>query len=496
MRVLMINSNRFGPRVAIPFGLCSVAASIEAAGHEVHILDLCFSRQPSNDISNTINELQPDLLGISVRNIDNAVGYNTYFVLDQVRDEVISPCKDVFSGPIVIGGPAVGISGAEMLRFFDIEFAIGGDGEVTIVEFIKRLEANLPVDGLGGLIRKKRGKIIEDNPPLLVKDLNSLPLVKPHQYIDLSPYRQLDSPLQIQTKRGCSLNCSYCTYNLVEGRHYRLRNPQLVANDIESLVEETGINHIEFVDSTFNIPLDHAKAILRSVMAKGMDLRLRTMGLNPSSMDEELADLMKQVGFEDVDLGVEAGCDAMLNSLGKNFKKSDVVWAGRLLRNRKITTTYYLLVGAPGETEHTLRETFDTISQVASRWDRVVIGVGVRAYNRAPIAKQMKRENPTCTFDNFLHPVSYVPESLSLESVKAITKVETLIHPNFFMYDERFKRPAIFDKGISLLLKLLFLKHPTWKLRVLLRTIQKFFGIFFVKRMLFNKRKREPLSDY
>jgi radical SAM superfamily enzyme YgiQ (UPF0313 family) len=253
----------------IPFGLCSVAAAIEEGGHEISVLDLCFSRNPAEDIYSTVKSFQPDLIGISIRNIDNAAGYNTIFLLDKVNDEIVSPCKEVFFGPIVIGGPAVGISGVEMLQFFDLEFAIKGDGEAAMLELIKRLESRLPLEGLGGLIWRKRGKVIEDNPPFSLKDLNSLPYAKPHRYIDLSPYRQFDASLQIQTKRGCALKCIYCTYNQIEGHRNRFRNPQFVADEIEYLLMKTGINGVEFTDSTFNVPLDHAKAVLRAVSAKG-----------------------------------------------------------------------------------------------------------------------------------------------------------------------------------------------------------------------------------
>ncbi len=179
MRILLINSNRFRIIPVIPFGLCYVAAAIEDAGHEVHVLDLCFSENCAKDISNTVNETHPDIIGITIRNIDNCSGDSPRFLLEETKNQVIVPCKKSFSGPIVIGGPGVGISGAEMLSFLDLEFAIRGDGEAAIVELMNRLENNLPLDGLGGLVRRKDGQIIEDNPLMCVADLNSLPIAKP-----------------------------------------------------------------------------------------------------------------------------------------------------------------------------------------------------------------------------------------------------------------------------------------------------------------------------
>ena len=62
-------------------------------------------------------------------------------------------------------------------------------------------------------------------------------------------------------------------YNKIEGKQYRLRSPKLIANEIEMLVKETGISHVEFADSIFNIPLSHAKEVLREVIRKKPDLR-------------------------------------------------------------------------------------------------------------------------------------------------------------------------------------------------------------------------------
>jgi anaerobic magnesium-protoporphyrin IX monomethyl ester cyclase len=496
MRVLLINANTFKqPWPVIPFGLCCVAASVEKAGYDVSVLDLCFSKRLTYDITRAVKQYVPDVVGVSIRNIDNSAGYNTLFLLEETKLEIITPLKSVFQGPIIIGGPAVGISGAEMLDFFDLQYAIRGDGEVAMVEFIKRLETDLPLEGIGGFVRRENGKIIEDNPPLRIDDLDTLPLAKPYRYINLKPYQRFDSPLQIQTKRGCALKCIYCTYNKIEGQSFRLRNPKLVADEIEDLVNETGINFIEFTDSTFNIPLGHAKAVLRAIIAKGLKLRLRTMGMNPGAVDEELADLLKQAGFRDVDLGVEAGCDITLKSLGKSFRKEDILHAGKLLQERNIPVTWYLLVGAPGETQETLKETFDTINRASTKWDLINVGVGIRVYNGAPIAEQMKYANPSCTSDNFLHPVHFNPEALSLESVKILTKKTALQHPNYFMYDEDESTPVLVLMIAASLLKLFAPRQPIWRLHIILRRIENVLGIGFLKRVLFDSTHRKTLNS-
>ncbi len=79
-----------------------MAAVLEDAGHEVHVLDLCFSENCAKDISRVVNEICPDVIGITIRNIDNCSGSNMRFLLQEVNNDVIAPCKKSFSGPLWI----------------------------------------------------------------------------------------------------------------------------------------------------------------------------------------------------------------------------------------------------------------------------------------------------------------------------------------------------------------------------------------------------------
>ena len=490
VKLLLINSNSFKqPWPVIPYGLCCVAASAEEAGHEVKFLDLCFSEHPEKEIVDTVDAFNPDVIGISVRNIDNTVALKTRFLLEDIREHIIRPCRECFGGPVLIGGPAVGINGREMLHYFDVEYAIRGDGELAIVEFLSRLESGAPFGNMSGLIIRKEGRIVSDNEPMRIEDLNALPRVSPSRYVDVFAYSRFNSPLQIQTKRGCALRCSYCTYNRIEGCYYRLRNPSVVADEIERLVKETGIHKVEFVDSTFNIPLSHAKAVLRELIRKELDLDLLTMGLNPGAVDGELVDLMKEAGFREVDLGVDAGCDAMLKSLGKSFLKEDVLRAGELLRNRNIPVKWFLLLGAPGESRDTLRETFDTVRHAASPWDLIVIAVGMRVYNGSAVAEQVRVEKPSSATDNFLFPVS-LPEGMTidLKELKQIAKLESFRRPNFFLFGDDEKTPLSVLAVGTALMKVLSPHQPLWRLFILRRKIESFIGVRRWQERRFRKQ--------
>jgi radical SAM superfamily enzyme YgiQ (UPF0313 family) len=487
-KVLLINSNRFKhPWPVIPFGLCYIATTLESNGnHRVSFLDLCFSTNCEKEIENAVNTFVPDVIGISIRNIDDTGGYNVHFFLEDVKNDVVESCKKNFSGPIVIGGPSVGISGREMLEYFDLEYAVRGDGEAVMLEFVNRIENRQPLEGLKGLIIRRENTIIQENEPFRDDDLDALPFPQPQRYLNLDRYRRFGSPLLVQTKRGCALSCSYCTYNKIEGHTYRLINPRRIADEIEILVKETGFNHIEFADSIFNIPLAHAKEVLREVISKNLNLRLHTMGLSPAAVDEELLDLMKLAGFNEVDIGAESACDEVLQSLSKNFKRADIINTANLLQKKNIPVTWFIMLGAPVEKRETVLETLNTMGEIASKWDLVFVSTGVRVYNGAPLADEIMKQDIHCTADNFLHPVKIEPAKISLADIHRIAKHFSFRFPNFYLYEKEHIIPGWLLVIGNSLLKVFQSGQPVWRLLILLKRIEWALGVRWIKRNLYD----------
>jgi radical SAM superfamily enzyme YgiQ (UPF0313 family) len=490
-KILLINSNRFKhPWPVIPFGLCYLATVLEfIEKHNVFFLDLCFSKNCQAEIHKTVQSFKPDVIGISIRNIDDTGGYNVHFLLEDVKNDVINFCKKEFSGPIVIGGPSVGISGKEMLGYFDLEYAVCGDGETAMAEFVRRIENHVSTEGVKGLIIRRDNIIVQDSEPDRVQDLDALPFPKLIHYLNLDLYRRFGSPVLVQTKRGCAFNCSYCTYNQIEGKQYRLRDPRLIADEIEILVKETGINHVEFADSIFNVPLSHAKEVLRSVIIKKLNLKLHTMGLTPAAVDEELLDLMKLAGFNEVDIGVESTCDIILESLSKGFKLEDVIKTSDLLKEKNMPATWFIILGAPVETRETVFETLNTVRKIISKWDLIFVSTGVRVYNGSPYAGEMIRKDNHCTYDNFLRPVKIEPEKISLEEIHAIAKIFSYTYPNYYFYEKEQITPGWLLIAGNLLLKIFQSRQPVWRLLILLKRIEKILGFTLIKRIIYEVKK-------
>src|SRR5918999_1094390 len=72
-RVLLVSTNRErAPQPVVPNGVACVASALAHAGHDVRVLDLCFARDPIRAAQDTARQFAPDVIGVSVRNIDNS----------------------------------------------------------------------------------------------------------------------------------------------------------------------------------------------------------------------------------------------------------------------------------------------------------------------------------------------------------------------------------------------------------------------------------------
>ena len=132
-------------------------------------------------------------------------------------------------------------------------------------------------------------------------------------------YERRGGTVPIQTKRGCVFKCIYCTYLNVEGWGYRLREPELVADEIEELAHDAGVRHFEFVDSTFNAPPRHAAGDLRGDHARKLRVQARHDQLHTRRRAARAAHPMRAAGFRWLGITAESASDPVLERLQKGF---------------------------------------------------------------------------------------------------------------------------------------------------------------------------------
>jgi len=432
-RVLLVNPNQMKPAVA-PLGLDYLAASLQAEGFEVEVLDLCFTEDFQAALDTYFRDHTVDTVGFSIRNTDDCYYTGQDFFLPRYR-EMIQAIQERTSTPVILGGVGFSLMPQSILRYCDADLGIVGDGEWALPLLLHRLERGEGYDDVSGLAYRTEQGIVM-NPPVF-RDLDELPSPR-RGMIDNTRYLCEGGMGGIETKRGCPRRCIYCADPVAKGRVCRARSPGKVADEIEQLLE-LGVNWLHTCDSEFNIPAHHAEAVCEETIRRGLGERVRWYAYcAPRPFSQELARLMRRAGCVGIDFGVDSGDDGMLRRLGRDFTPEDLKEVARICHQEGITFMYDLLLGGPGETREAVRETIELMRQLSP--SRVGVAVGVRIYPGTSLAQMVRREGVgrdnfhlqgrVLGNDDFLEPIFYLSADLGSDALSFIG--------NLIGKDERF----------------------------------------------------------
>ena len=404
MRVLMVSANTEKINMpTFPLGLSCVAQATLKAGHDLESLDLMAEGNMESVIRGAIETFQPDLIGISVRNVDDQNMANPKFLLDQARD-VVTYCKSLSEAPIVLGGAGYSMFPQSALEYLGADMGIQGEGDGTFPVLIEFLEKGRSLSGLPGLYLRGRGLQGKRG---FVKDLDSLPLPDPHLF-STSAYEGEDFWVPVQTRRGCPMRCSYCSTETVEGYFIRKRSPGVIVRWLAQWVE-AGFRRFQFVDNTFNLPPSYAATLCSQLAEAPFDITWRCI-LYPGNLEERVVKAMARAGCKEVSLGFESGCDGILKRMNKHFISQDVHDAAKMLSNYGIHTMGFLMLGGPGENKDTVEESLEFVN--ALNLNALKITLGIRIYPYTKLAKIAFEEGVIPEDDDLLFPRFYMAKGL------------------------------------------------------------------------------------
>lgn len=403
MRALLISANTEKINMpALPLGLACVAAATQKAGHDVAMVDLMIEKDTRLVLKEAIEGFRPDIIGISVRNIDDQNMENPRFLLDPVK-EIVAGCRSLSEAKIVLGGAGYSIFPESALSFLGADMGIQGEGEVVFPELIGRMERGTSLSGLPGLYLLGHGLQYKR---MFAKNLDTLPLPDADLWSTTSRKEELWMP--VQTRRGCPLSCSYCSTGTIEGRIIRRHLPEAMAQWIARW-QKSGVHRFYFVDNTFNLPPSHAKEICRKLIDHGLNIRWWSI-LYPKHVDKELVGLMARAGCEQVSMGFESGSERILKNMNKRFILKEVRQISEMLSEHGIRRMGFLLLGSPGETRGSVEESLAFADSL--KLDALKITTGVRIYPYTSLAKMAIDEGVISFHDDLLLPRFYLAKGL------------------------------------------------------------------------------------
>lgn len=459
MKLLLVALNReTHPYPVQPIGMTYIAAAARLAGHEVAVLDTNLREDPLADFDQMIETYAPEVIGLSLRNIDNCAFPRLEFYLPWAR-EVVDRCRRASSARLLIGGSGFSVMPKEILEYLDLEIGVLGEGEKSVCELLEAWQRGVAPDHVEGLARRTpKGYRETPAAPLAFRDQVFLPA---RDFLDMPSYLRSGSLTAVQTKRGCALRCIYCTYPLIEGRTLRMRPIAHVGEELEHLQREYGVEEVFFTDNVFNNPVEQSVDVCREIIRRGLKLSW-TGFFNPAFMNEELAEWSARSGCAGVEFGTEGGSATSLRVLRKGFTVETLVRSHRIAQAAGLKTCHYLIVGSPGETPEIIREGLDLISSLDPT--AVLVSTGIRIYPKTEMAEMAKREGYDTA--NLLLPQFYFPPFMREDPAGMIADLAKA-YPRF-RFEGFHPRPTI-----ELLEALRRRGHrgPTWRIQETLRRV-------------------------
>ena len=410
----LINTNVTVPPVG-PIGLDYIAGSAGAAGVQVDIVDLCLADHPAATLRRYFAAHNPELVGISFRNVDDCFWPSAQWFVPDLADTV-QKIRTLTNAPIVVGGVGFSIFAERIVEYTAADFGIRGDGERAIVSLFNEVRGSRRFERVGGLIWRRDGAICSNEPAWPVP----LSLPARRDAIDNLAYLRQGGQCGLETKRGCDRHCLYCADPLAKGPRIRLRDPSEVADEAQALLAQ-GIDVLHLCDSEFNVPASHAHAVCEEFCCRGLGRRLRWytyMAVVP--FDRELAAVMSKAGCVGIDFTGDSACPSMLNIYRQPHLREDLASAVRLCRANDMAVMIDLLLGGPGETPETVADTIEFIKRIDP--DCAGAPLGVRIYPGTEMARIVGAEGPGETNPNirrkyagavdFFKPTFYISAAL------------------------------------------------------------------------------------
>ncbi|MDH3599036.1 MAG: cobalamin-dependent protein [Candidatus Tectomicrobia bacterium] len=410
MRILLIATNRHQRWMTreevrpLPLGLAYVAAYIDPDRHPLKVVDLMFADDYLAETEQAINDFQPQLVGISIRNLDNGSYVNPQSALP-LTQAVIRKIRSVSHAVIVCGGPAFSILPEACFAYLEPDVGLSGDAAEVFSELADLFEDGAVTSGdlqaleaLSGVVYRV-GDEIKTAPQRAASGLTKPPRL---EGLALDRYRQAGFGVGIITK----LNWYASTVSSPADRgHDRIVRPiSDIVDEVKRLKSQFNLDRFYFIDSAFNQPLDGAKALCRSLLDTGLKIKWNS-NLRPQEYDRDLMALMVRSGCQMVLIG-----GVRVNHPGASDERERLQDLCALCRQEGLAYAITQGFGEPGETAETVQSKLAFLSEVADGGASAHVNLlaGNRLMPGTPLTQRALDEGVISPQDDLLMPVFYV----------------------------------------------------------------------------------------
>lgn len=375
---IVFSKNIFGLDLFQPLGLAYIAAILKENHYSVFVIDAAaegwekiqefdedrnYNGLNFTKIGKKIKKLKPKIIGITIPfTVQKDSAFKVASVVKAINKNII----------VIVGGPHVTVRPEECLKNPNIDFAVIGEGEETIVELVNKLNAGVSREEfkkIKGIAYKAGSKIIINENRPLIENLDSLPfpardLLPMKNYFKAAKSkrasRDLDKPwASVFTSRGCPFGCVFCSIHLSMGRKWRARSPKNIIEELKLLTQKYGIKQIDFEDDNISCNPKRMEEICDLIIDNNIKIEWFTPnGVRADTLDESLLKKMKASGCRELWFAPESGSQRVVDEV--IGKKIDLKYIEKMVCACKkigISSNCFFVIGLPGETKKEIRET-------------------------------------------------------------------------------------------------------------------------------------------
>ncbi|MCL2134906.1 MAG: B12-binding domain-containing radical SAM protein [Candidatus Bathyarchaeota archaeon] len=394
-----------------PLGLMYVAASLERAGHEVHMLDNYLEQQSTEKIQQHVLKLQPSIVGITC----GSATYKKCVETAKAIKQMIPNCK------IIVGGWHASYMPDSLLETHEIDYVVMGEGENAITElaaFIMK-EDYVGASTVSGVACRSSLGVIKNEPKFV--DMDKLPFPARH----LLPLEKYDRNIEflkakpadvMSISRGCVFSCGFCETKKLWGNINRQFSPQRVMAEVTDLVTRYGTKGIYFINDNFTMHKNQTSEFCDLLIKSKIDLEW-VCDTRVDLVNQEILNKMASAGCKTIWFGIESGSQKVLNHINRHITITQIEEATQLCRKAGIQVACSFMLGMPSETKEDLMASYRFADKLNADWCQFNVFI---AYPDSPLWREMLETGKYTQLDDFLY--SYKTDEFDYNELMRIQK--------------------------------------------------------------------------
>lgn len=370
--LIIIPPSRDKYAVYPPYGAMYVTSALRQKGYVPAILNVDIERISNQEVIKRIRQINPRYIGFS------GIVATSYRYIKELSKEIKSSFPDKIQ---ILGG---GLSSAvePVLKSAAIDIVVLGEGEITVVELINCLETNGDLNSVVGIAFKTGTSSVYTGKRDLIKDLDGLPCPA-FDLVDMDKYlldgvefihsfttkvdKRIYDPkrkkrmITFPTNRGCIGTCSFC---FRANRGIRVHSIKYVFDSIEHYIEKFDVGFFTFGDECFAPNKKRNWDFIEEYKKRNLDIIFRILGMRVDTVDEDILRAYSEIGCWMIEYGFEAGNQKMLNIIDKRVTVEQNRQVAMWTKKAGIYTSPTLVLGMPGETNETIRESIEFLKSL------------------------------------------------------------------------------------------------------------------------------------